>query len=151
MVSDIFDPAQWDVVPGFAFEDITYHRAKHQGTGPGGAANQYDSLEAAYGAVPNAGGYRIRLNDGTVTKSTGWVFALGIGNGFFLRDRLRRRRQGDGGRRTGRGQRYVEDAVDSEDLVQSVLGVRTLFRLDTFFIHLPLRHATGAIPQVFPR
>ena len=32
MVSDIFDPAQWDVVPGFAFEDITYHRAKTQGT-----------------------------------------------------------------------------------------------------------------------
>jgi len=32
MVSDIFDPTQWDVVPGFAFEDITYHRAKHQGT-----------------------------------------------------------------------------------------------------------------------
>jgi naphthoate synthase len=32
MVSDIFDPTQWDVVPGFAFEDITYHRAKTQGT-----------------------------------------------------------------------------------------------------------------------
>ncbi|MBK6810826.1 MAG: 1,4-dihydroxy-2-naphthoyl-CoA synthase [Sandaracinaceae bacterium] len=32
MVSDIFDPTLWDVVPGFAFEDITYHRAKTQGT-----------------------------------------------------------------------------------------------------------------------
>jgi naphthoate synthase len=31
-VSDIFDPALWDVVPGFDFEDITYHRAKAQGT-----------------------------------------------------------------------------------------------------------------------
>ena len=31
-VSDIFDPALWDVLPGFNFEDITYHRAKDQGT-----------------------------------------------------------------------------------------------------------------------
>src|SRR6187397_57705 len=26
-VSDIFDPARWTEVPGFAFTDITYHRA----------------------------------------------------------------------------------------------------------------------------
>ncbi|MGI2176421.1 1,4-dihydroxy-2-naphthoyl-CoA synthase [Shewanella ulleungensis] len=31
-VSDIFDPALWDAVEGFNFEDITYHRAKSQGT-----------------------------------------------------------------------------------------------------------------------
>ncbi|MCT8988319.1 1,4-dihydroxy-2-naphthoyl-CoA synthase [Shewanella phaeophyticola] len=31
-VSDIFDPALWDVVDGFNFTDITYHRAKSQGT-----------------------------------------------------------------------------------------------------------------------
>lgn len=31
-VSDIFDPELWDVVPGFNFEDVTYHRAKDQGT-----------------------------------------------------------------------------------------------------------------------
>ncbi|WP_137224171.1 1,4-dihydroxy-2-naphthoyl-CoA synthase [Shewanella sp. MEBiC00475] len=31
-VSDIFDPSLWDVVEGFNFEDITYHRAKSQGT-----------------------------------------------------------------------------------------------------------------------
>lgn len=31
-VSDIFDPNMWDEVPGFDFEDITYHRAKDQGT-----------------------------------------------------------------------------------------------------------------------
>ncbi len=28
MVSEIFDPAAWDIVPGFDFTDITYHRAK---------------------------------------------------------------------------------------------------------------------------
>ena len=31
-VSEIFDPTRWDAVPGFDFEDITYHRAKDQGT-----------------------------------------------------------------------------------------------------------------------
>lgn len=31
-VSDIFDPELWTEVPGFQFKDITYHRAKHQGT-----------------------------------------------------------------------------------------------------------------------
>ncbi len=32
MVSQIFDPARWQPVPGFAFTDITYHRAVNQGT-----------------------------------------------------------------------------------------------------------------------
>ena len=31
MVSQIFDPADWDLVPGFEFTDITYHRAKDVG------------------------------------------------------------------------------------------------------------------------
>ena len=31
-ISDLFDPSRWDVVPGFNFHDITYHRAKDQGT-----------------------------------------------------------------------------------------------------------------------
>ncbi len=32
MVSDIFDEGKWDEVEGFDFTDITYHRAKDQGT-----------------------------------------------------------------------------------------------------------------------
>jgi naphthoate synthase len=32
MVSDIFDADAWDQVPGFAFTDITYHRARAHGT-----------------------------------------------------------------------------------------------------------------------
>lgn len=32
MVSEIFDSSRWEEVKGFAFEDITYHRAKDQGT-----------------------------------------------------------------------------------------------------------------------
>ena len=32
MVSDIFNPEKWDEVEGFNLRDITYHRAKNQGT-----------------------------------------------------------------------------------------------------------------------
>jgi naphthoate synthase len=32
MISEIFDPSAWRVVEGFAFTDITYHRAVDQGT-----------------------------------------------------------------------------------------------------------------------
>ncbi len=32
MISKIFDPNRWAGVPGFSFEDITYHRALDQGT-----------------------------------------------------------------------------------------------------------------------
>jgi naphthoate synthase len=32
MISPIFDPSRWEPVEGFEFTDITYHRAKDQGT-----------------------------------------------------------------------------------------------------------------------
>ena len=32
MISELFDPQQWDEVSGFKFTDITYHRAKSHGT-----------------------------------------------------------------------------------------------------------------------
>jgi naphthoate synthase len=32
MISEIFDPERWHEVPGFSFQDITYHRAVDQGT-----------------------------------------------------------------------------------------------------------------------
>jgi len=32
MVSELFDPARWREVPGFDFQDVTYHRAVDQGT-----------------------------------------------------------------------------------------------------------------------
>ena len=32
MVSEIFDPKRWQAVPGFDFQDISYHRAVDQGT-----------------------------------------------------------------------------------------------------------------------
>jgi naphthoate synthase len=32
LLSDTFDPARWQEIPGFDFDDITYHRAVDQGT-----------------------------------------------------------------------------------------------------------------------
>jgi naphthoate synthase len=32
MVSAIFDPARWVLVPGFEFQDVTYHRSREHGT-----------------------------------------------------------------------------------------------------------------------
>src|ERR1700722_8319524 len=32
VVSELFDPAAWEPVEGFALEDVTYHRALAQGT-----------------------------------------------------------------------------------------------------------------------
>jgi naphthoate synthase len=32
MVSELFDPKAWTLVPGFSFTDVTYHRALDQGT-----------------------------------------------------------------------------------------------------------------------
>jgi len=32
MISEIFNPRKWHKVPGFSFQDITYHRAKDHGT-----------------------------------------------------------------------------------------------------------------------
>lgn len=32
MISELFDEARWERVPGFAFDDVTYHRAVDQGT-----------------------------------------------------------------------------------------------------------------------
>lgn len=56
-------------------------------TGPGGTANQYDSLDAAFGAVPNAGNYRIRLNDAAVTKSAGWDLGRVFGDTVVIESR----------------------------------------------------------------
>ena len=32
MVSELFDPTVWEVVPGFTFRDITYHRTHDRKT-----------------------------------------------------------------------------------------------------------------------
>jgi naphthoate synthase len=89
MVSDIFDPTKWDVVPGFDFEDITYHRAKDQGT-VRVAINRPDvrnafrpkTVDELHSALDHARrwsdvGCVLLTGNGPSPKDGGWAFCSG--------------------------------------------------------------------------
>ncbi len=89
MVSELFDPAAWDEVPGFAFEDITYHRAKDQGT-VRVAFNRPEvrnafrpkSVDELYTALEHARqqtdvGCVLLTGNGPSPKDGGWAFCSG--------------------------------------------------------------------------
>src|SRR5690606_27928761 len=89
IVSEIFDPAEWDEVPGFGFEDITYHRAKHQGT----VRVAFDrpecrnafrpkTVDELYSALDHARtlsdvGCVLLTGNGPSPKDGGWAFSSG--------------------------------------------------------------------------
>ncbi|MEK2689082.1 1,4-dihydroxy-2-naphthoyl-CoA synthase [Bdellovibrio sp. GT3] len=89
MVSDIFTPEWWTEVPGFDFKDITYHRAKDQGTvriafnrpevrnafRPQTVDELYIALEHAR-VTPDVGVVLITGN-GPSPKDAGWAFCSG--------------------------------------------------------------------------
>jgi naphthoate synthase len=89
MVSELFDPAAWDPVPGFEFEDITYHRAKDQGTvrvafnrpevrnafRPKSVDELYNALEHARQSTDV--GCVILTGNGPSPKDGGWAFCSG--------------------------------------------------------------------------
>ncbi|MDG0815275.1 1,4-dihydroxy-2-naphthoyl-CoA synthase [Bdellovibrio svalbardensis] len=89
MVSDIFNPEWWTEVPGFKFQDITYHRAKDQGTvriafnrpevrnafRPQTVDELYTALEHAR-VTPDVGVVLITGN-GPSPKDGGWAFCSG--------------------------------------------------------------------------
>jgi naphthoate synthase len=89
MVSDIFNPEWWTEVPDFKFQDITYHRAKHQGTvriafhrpevrnafRPQTVDELYTALEHAR-ITPDVGVVIITGN-GPSPKDGGWAFCSG--------------------------------------------------------------------------
>lgn len=88
-VSDIFDPDQWDEVPGFCFEDITYHRSRHQGTvrvafdrpecrnafRPKTVDELYSALEHA--RTTSDVGCVLLTGNGPSPKDGGWAFSSG--------------------------------------------------------------------------
>ena len=89
MVSEIFDPTKWDVVPGFDFEDITYHRAKDQGT-VRVAINRPDvrnafrpkTVDELHSALDHARrwsdvGCVLLTGNGPSPKDGGWAFCSG--------------------------------------------------------------------------
>lgn len=89
MVSDIFDSERWTEVPGFNFKDITYHRAKNQGTvriafnrpevrnafRPQTVDELYTALEHA--RISADVGVVLITGNGPSPKDGGWAFCSG--------------------------------------------------------------------------
>lgn len=88
-VSDIFDPNSWEEVPGFDFQDITYHRALDQGTvrvafnrpevrnafRPQTVDELYMALEHA--RISADVGVVLITGNGPSPKDSGWAFCSG--------------------------------------------------------------------------
>jgi naphthoate synthase len=88
-VSDIFDPTQWTEIEGFDFTDITYHRAKNQGTvriafnrpevrnafRPRTVDELYTALEHA--RISADVGVVLITGNGPSPKDGGWAFCSG--------------------------------------------------------------------------
>ncbi len=88
-VSDIFDPKLWDEVAGFDFTDITYHKAKDQGTvriainrpevrnafRPQTVDELYTALEHA--RISADVGVVLLTGNGPSPKDAGWAFCSG--------------------------------------------------------------------------
>ncbi len=89
MVSEIFDPAAWTEVPGFSFQDITYHRAVDQGTvrialdrpevrnafRPGTVDELYRALDHARMSADV--GCVLLTGNGPSPRDGGWAFCSG--------------------------------------------------------------------------
>lgn len=89
MVSELFQSADWDEVPGFDFTDITYHRAKRQGTvriafnrpevrnafRPKTVDELYTALEHA--RMTSDVGTVLITGNGPSPKDGGWAFSSG--------------------------------------------------------------------------
>lgn len=88
-VSEIFDPTEWEPVPGFSFEDITYHRARKHGTvrvafhrpecrnafRPRTVDELYQALDHA--RVTSDVGCVLLTGNGPSKKDGGWAFSSG--------------------------------------------------------------------------
>jgi naphthoate synthase len=101
MVSELFNPASWDAVPGFDFEDITYHRAKEHGTvrvafdrpevrnafRPKTVDELYTALEHARQSTDV--GCVLLTGNGPSPKDGGWAFCSGGDQRIRSRDGYR--------------------------------------------------------------
>lgn len=118
MVSDIFNPAWWTEIKDFSFQDITYHRAKDQGTvriafnrpevrnafRPRTVDELYTALEHAR-QTPDVGVVLLTGN-GPSPKDGGWAFCSG----------------GDQRIRGKDGYQYEEKAPTTDPFNQARLG-----------------------------
>lgn len=89
MISEIFDPSAWDDIDGFDFGDITYHRAKGQGTvrvafNRPEVRNAFrpQTVDELYRALDHARmssdvGSVVLTGNGPSPKDGGWAFCSG--------------------------------------------------------------------------
>ena len=89
MVSEIFDPKEWDIVPGFTFTDVTYHRAKRVGAvrvafNRPECRNAFrpQTVDELYTALNHARqwsdvGCVLVTGNGPSSKDGGWAFSSG--------------------------------------------------------------------------
>ena len=89
MISEIFDPEQWSEVEGFDFTDLTYHRAKDQGTvriafNRPEVRNAFrpNTVDELYRALDHARmtsdvGCVLLTGNGPSPKDGGWAFCSG--------------------------------------------------------------------------
>jgi naphthoate synthase len=109
MVASIFDPTQWDVVPGFSFSDITYHRAKGQGTvriafNRPEVRNAFrpQTVDELYTALDHARmwsdvGCVLITGNGPSPKDGGWAFCSGGDQRIRGKDGYQYQGSGEGG------------------------------------------------------
>lgn len=111
VVSEIFDPSAWEEVPGFEFEDITYHRARHQGTvrvafdrpecrnafRPKTVDELYTALDHA--RMTSDVGCVLLTGNGPSAKDGGWAFSSGGDQRIRGKDGYKYEQAGSGGDR----------------------------------------------------
>ncbi|ODR83229.1 1,4-dihydroxy-2-naphthoyl-CoA synthase [Haladaptatus sp. W1] len=128
MVSELFDAERWEDISDFDFRDITYHRAKDQGTvriafdrpevrnafRPGTVDELYRALDHA--KRQSDVGCVLLTGNGPSPKDDGWAFCSG----------------GDQRVRGGEGYEYQGEDADSEDASEAgrlhILEVQRLIR-----------------------
>jgi naphthoate synthase len=142
-VSAIFDPLLWDEIPGFEFEDITYHRAKHQGTvriafdrpecrnafRPKTVDELYTALEHAR-SLSDVGCVLLTGN-GPSPKDGGWAFSSG----------------GDQRIRGKDGYKYEQDGSDGD---RSKIDAAKLGRLHILDVQRQIRFMPKIVIAVVP-
>ena len=130
MDSELFDAARWSEVPGFGFEDITYHRAVDQGT----VRIAFDRPEVRNAFRPGTVDELYRaLDHARMTTDVGCI--LLTGNGPSPRDGVRAFCSGGDQRIRGRdGYRYAEgeDAATIDPAKTGRLHILEVQRLVRF-------------------
>ena len=146
-VSEIFDPEFWFEVPDFQFQDITYHRARHQGTvriafNRPELRNAFrpQTVDELYTALDHARqladvGVVLITGNGPSPKDGGWAFSSG----------------GDQRIRGKDGYKYeTSESVESKDPTQRKIDQAKLGRLHILEVQRMIRFMPKVVMAVVP-